>query len=152
MAQFKQKQKRKPPRDRNRVPRIIAIVIIFGLISALFIGSIGTVGAQAVTVKTESTDCVPDIDADGQLNAVDPDIDGDETVNGEDDDIDGDKIANFDDQDPLGTNCTANAPLPIKPSVVDNSSVLFIVLTAVGIAVAVPAAYFYARSRKNRSQ
>lgn len=150
MTQFKQKQKRKPQRDRNRVPRIIAIVIIFGLLSALFIGSIGTVGAQAATLKTESIDCVPDLDADGQLNAVDPDIDGDGTVNGEDDDIDGDKLANFDDQDPLGTNCTANAPLPIKPEVVGNSSVLLIVLTALGTAVAAPAAYFYARSRKSR--
>jgi hypothetical protein len=150
MAQFKQKQKRKPKRDRNRVPRIVAIVIIFGLISALFIGSIGTVGAQAATLSANVVDCVPDEDADGQLNAVDPDIDGDGTVNGEDDDIDGDKLTNFEDQDPLGTNCTTNAALPIKPAVFDNSAALFIALTASGVAIAAPAAYFYGRSRKRK--
>jgi hypothetical protein len=150
VAQFKQKQKRKPKRDRNRVPRIVAIVIIFGLISALFIGSIGTVGAQAATLSANVVDCVPDEDADGQLNAVDPDIDGDGTVNGEDDDIDGDEIANFDDQDPLATNCTANAPLPIKPEVVDNSGIILFALTAVAIAIAAPAAYMAGRSRKRK--
>lgn len=150
MAQFKQKQKRKPQRDRNRVPRIIAIVIIFGLIAAFFIGSVGTVGAQAATPVYASSDCVPDIDADGELNAIDSDIDGDGTVNGEDEDIDGDKLTNFDDQDPLGTNCTQSAPLPIKPNVVDEASVLFVVLTGLGIAIAAPAAYFFARSKKRR--
>lgn len=150
MAQFKQKQKRKPKRDPNRVPRIVAIVIIFGLIAALFIGSIGTVGAQASTLKAESTECIADLDFDGVPNTVDPDIDGDGVVNGEDDDIDGDEIANFDDQDPLATNCTANAPLPIKPEVVDNSGIILFALTAVAIAIAAPAAYMAGRSRKRK--
>jgi hypothetical protein len=150
VAQFKQKQKRKPKRDPNRVPRIVAILIIFGLIAAFFIGSIGTVGAQASPLRSESTDCLADLDFDGVLNSVDPDIDGDGTVNGEDDDIDGDELANFDDQDPLGTNCTKNAPLPLKPEVVDNSTFLFIALAAAGIAIAVPTAYVYGRSKQRK--
>mgnify|MGYP000647411962 CR=1 FL=1 len=90
------------------------------------------------------------IDADGQLNTVDEDIDGDGTVNGEDDDMDADGLSNFDDQDPAGTNCTSDAPLPIKPAVVEDSSALYIGLTAAGIAIAAPAAYFFARSRKRK--
>ena len=150
MAQFKQKQKRKPKRDANRVPKIVAIVIIFGLIAAFFIGSIGTVGAQAAQFRSETVNCVPDVDADGQLNAVDSDIDGDGTVNGEDDDIDGDEISNFDDQDPLATNCTANAPLPIKPEVVDNSGLILFSMTLVGIAIVAPMAYMAGRSRRRK--
>jgi hypothetical protein len=41
------KQKRKPKRDPNRLPRIVAIVLVFGLIAAFFIGSIGTLSARA---------------------------------------------------------------------------------------------------------
>jgi hypothetical protein len=101
--------------------------------------------AQAATLS-----CVQDVDADGQLNAVDPDIDGDGIVNAEDDDMDGDGISNFKDQDPAATNCTTDAPLPIKPAVVDNSSTLYIGLTAAGIAIAAPASYFYAKKRKRK--
>ena len=148
MAQFKKKRKRK--RDTKRVARIVAFFIIFGLIAAFFIGTIGTVNAQAATLTPAVVNCVPDIDADGQLNTVDEDIDGDGTVNGEDDDMDGDGISNFDDQDPAGTNCTSDAPLPIKPAVVEESSALYIGLTAAGIAIAAPAAYFFARSRRRK--
>ncbi len=143
MAQFKQKRKRR--RDTKRVARIVAILVVFGLIAAFFIGTIGTIGAQAATLT-----CVQDVDADGQLNAVDPDIDGDGIVNGEDDDIDGDGISNFKDQDPAATNCTTDSPLPIKPTVVDNSVTLYVGLTAAGIAIAAPAAYLYARKRKRQ--
>ena len=93
-----------------------------------------------------------DIDGDGRRDDADAevDIDGDGTVNGEDDDMDGDGISNFDDQDPAGTNCTSDAPLPIKPAVVGESSALYIGLTAAGIAIAAPAAYFFARSRRRK--
>lgn len=148
MAQFKKKRKRK--RDTKRVTRIVAVLIVFGLIAAFFIGSIGTVSAQAATHSPATVSCVPDIDADGELNAVDSDIDGDGTVNAEDDDMDADGLSNFDDQDPAGTNCTSDAPLPIKPAVVEDSSALYIGLTAAGIAIATPAAYFFARSRKRK--
>lgn len=148
MAQFKKKRKRK--RDTKRVTRIVAVLIVFGLIAAFFIGSIGTVSAQAATHSPATVSCVPDIDADGELNAVDSDIDGDGTVNAEDDDMDADGLSNFDDQDPAGTNCTSDAPLPIKPAVVEDSSALYIGLTAAGIAIAAPAAYFFARSRKRK--
>lgn len=145
MAQFKQKRRRK--RNTKRVARIVAILVVFGLVAAFFIGTIGILGAQAAT---PSATCLQDIDADGKANAIDPDVDGDGVVNGEDDDIDGDGITNFKDQDPLGTNCTSDAPLPIKPAVVDNSTTLYIGLTAAGIAIAAPAAYFYARGRKRK--
>ena len=148
MAQFKKKRKRK--RDTKRVTRIVAVLIVFGLIAAFFIGSIGTVSAQAATHSPATVSCVPDIDADGELNAVDSDIDGDGTVNAEDDDMDADGLSNFDDQDPAGTNCTSDAPLPIKPAVVGESSALYIGLTAAGIAIAAPAAYFFARSRRRK--
>lgn len=148
MAQFKKKRKRK--RDTKRVTRIVAVLIVFGLIAAFFIGSIGTVSAQAATHSPATVSCVPDIDADGELNEVDSDIDGDGTVNAEDDDMDADGLSNFDDQDPAGTNCTSDAPLPIKPAVVEDSSALYIGLTAAGIAIAAPAAYFFARSRKRK--
>ena len=143
MAQFKKKRKRK--RDSKRIARIVAILVVFGLLAAFFIGAIGTISAQAAT---PAATCVQDIDADGKANSVDPDIDGDGIVNAEDDDMDGDGISNFKDQDPAGTNCTTDAPLPIKPAVVDNSSTLYIGLTAAGIAIAVPAAYLYARKRR----
>jgi hypothetical protein len=145
VAQFKQKQKRKRRRDTKRIARIVAILVVFGLIAAFFIGTIGTVSAQAAALT-----CVQDVDADGQLNAVDPDIDGDGVVNAEDDDMDGDGINNFKDQDPAATNCTTDAPLPIKPAVVDNSATLYIGLTAAGIAIAAPAAYVYAKRRKRK--
>ena len=148
MAQYKTKRKRK--RDTKRVARFVAILIVFGLIAAFFIGSIGTVSAQAASLPATAVDCVPDIDADGQLNAVDSDIDGDGLVNGEDDDMDADGLTNFEDQDPAGTNCTSDAPLPIKPVVVDNSAIVYIGLTAAGIAIAAPAAYFFARARRRK--
>ena len=102
MAQFKKKRKRK--RDTKRVTRIVAVLIVFGLIAAFFIGSIGTVSAQAATHSPATVSCVPDIDADGELNAVDSDIDGDGIVNGADPDIDGDGVANGSDSDPAATN------------------------------------------------
>ena len=148
MAQFKQKRKRK--RNSRRVARIVAILVVFGLVAAFFIGTIGILGAQAATPSATPATCLQDIDADGKANAVDPDVDGDGIVNGEDDDIDGDGIPNFKDQDPIGTNCTSDAPLPIKPAVVDDTSSLYIGLTATGIAVAAPAAYFFARGRKRK--
>ncbi|CAB4946649.1 unannotated protein [freshwater metagenome] len=149
MAQFKQKRRRK--RSDKRVARIVAIIVVFGLIAALFIGTFGIIGARASTLtSTPSINCVADIDGDGALNGVDPDIDGDGIINAEDDDMDGDGISNFKDQDPAGTNCTVEAPLPQRPKIIDDSSALYIGLTVVGIAVAAPLAFFYARSKRRK--
>lgn len=140
------KQKRRRRRDSRKIARVVAIIVVFAFLAAFFVGSIGSVQANAATM--DPTSCVLDVDADGELNAVDQDIDGDGTVNGEDDDMDGDGLTNFEDQDPLATNCTTDAPLPIAPKVVDDNYKLWVVIAVAGIGIAAPAAYFAAKKRR----
>lgn len=144
----KPKKKRKKPRNRQRVARFVAILIIFGLIASFFIGSIGTLSANAQTLKASTHSCVPDIDGDGALNAIDEDIDGDGTVNGLDDDMDGDKLTNFKDSDPAETNCKVDAALPLAPPKQQDSTPAFIAAAIIGISVASPLAYFYAKRKR----
>lgn len=145
MPPYKKKRAR---RDTKKTTRIVAIVVVFAFLAALFVGAIGIVQANAATMDPNS--CVLDVDADGQLNKVDQDIDGDGIINAEDDDIDGDGLSNFDDQDPAATNCTTDAPLPKAPKVVDDSSKFWVVVTVVGIGIAAPAAYFAAKRRREK--
>lgn len=140
------KRSRKRRYDRKKLVRIVALVIVFGLFASFFIGALASTPASAAT---HSQSCVPDIDGDGKLNGVDDDVDGDGVVNGYDDDIDGDRIANFDDQDPLTTNCTVDAPLPLAPKN-DEPDPGFIAALVIGVLVAIPAAYFVAKTASRR--
>lgn len=142
------KKKRKPVRNRQRFARWVAILIIFGLIASFFIGSIGTLSANASPLAVTTYACAPDVDGDGALNAVDDDIDGDGTVNGLDDDMDGDKLANFDDSDPAETNCKLDSATPLAPPVREDSTPAFIAAAIIGIAVASPLAYFWAKRKR----
>jgi hypothetical protein len=142
------KKKRKPVRKQQRLARWVAILIIFGLIASFFIGSIGTLSASAASLPTTTYACVPDVDGDGALNAVDEDIDGDGTVNGLDDDMDGDKLANFDDSDPAETNCKLDSATPLAPPVEQDSTPAFIAATIIGISVSAPVAYFVAKRKR----
>lgn len=142
------KKKRKPARRQQRFARWIAILIIFGLIASFFIGSIGTLSASASSLTANSYACAPDVDGDGALNAVDEDIDGDGVVNGLDEDMDGDKLANFDDSDPAETNCRVDAPTPLAPPAEQDSTPLFIASAIIGISVAAPLAYFWAKRKR----
>lgn len=146
MTQFK--PKRKPRRDTRKIARVVALIVVFAFIAAFFVGTLGTVQANAATMDPST--CVLDVDADGELNEVDQDIDGDGVLNAEDDDIDNDGLANFDDQDPAATNCTLDAPLPTAPKVVDDNSKLWVVIAVAGIGIAAPAAYFAAKRRRQK--